>query len=139
MFHPEWAPRDAFGFPLTPLAPRPTRLCQSGLLLVNFHSHRILDIPCDRKSPQRGLLILLAPPRRSVCFLEPCACVYPFRYGFRTLGFDRNQISRIDILNLHLRCAHTTPLVCYQIFWYDTKGVRYHTKRVWFCWFCDFA
>ena len=139
MFHPEWAPRDAFGFPLTSLAPSPTRLRQSGSLLVNFHFHRILDILCDRKSPQRGLLILLAPPRRCVCFLEPCACVCPFRYGLGTFGVDRNQISRIDILNLNLGCAHTAPLVCYQIFWYDTKGVRYHTTRVWFYWFCDFA
>ena len=95
---------------------------------------------CVIKRHRSGaFLILLALPLHSVCFLEPGACVCPFRRGLGMFGFDKHQISRIDILNLHLRCGQKTPLVCYKIFWYDTKGVRFHTKRVWFCKFCVFA
>ena len=111
MFPPNWATRDFCVFTWPALASRPTRLCPFGILLVNLPFHPILKALCNQKSTQRGLLILLALLRRSVCFLEPGVCLCTFRPGLGIFGFDVNLISRIDILILHWRCPQIKPLV----------------------------
>ena len=116
---------------------RPTRLSRFGILWVNIPFHPILKTSCDQKSVERGFFMLLAPLRRSFCFLEPGVCLCPFRLALARFGFGKNQISRIDTLTLSWCCPQIKPLVLFQIFWKNSKSVRFYTNSVWFSRFSD--
>ena len=137
---PKSALRGTFDFTCAASAPRPTQLCRSWLLLVTFHFHFVRKPLCNHKNCIAGsLCILLSPLRRSVCLAGRSVCLYPLWSGLWALAFDINQFVRTDIWNLPLRCVQITPLVLYQIFWYNTKGGWYHTKGIWFFRFRDFG
>ena len=76
-FRPKWVAQEFCDFTEPALASRPTRLCPVEILWADFPFHPILKAPCNQTSAERGLLILLAPLRRSFCFQGPGVCLCP--------------------------------------------------------------
>ena len=141
MSYPQNRLCGALSILLAPLRrPAPRNFAALGYSWLPFTSTSFVNLYAINKNSIAGsLCILLSPLQRSVCLAGRSVCLCPLRFGLRVLGFDINQFVRTDIWNLPLRCVQITPLVLYQIFWYNTKGGWYHTKGIWFFRFCDFG
>ena len=121
--------RGTFDFTCAASAPRPTQLCRSWLLLLTFHFHFVRKPLCNQKMALRGPFAFYFRRCGAPYVWQGEASVFiRFGFGLWALAFDVNQFVRTDIWNLPLRCVQITPLVFYQIFWYNTKGGWYIPK-----------